>query len=195
MKDVFPLLKIQGCNFHYNQCLWKNVQRVGLVELYKSDPVIELHIKMCAVLAFLPEEDVEDGWWLILETTPVNPKLTQFYNYFVDQWLDNPNLDISVWNCHQTVHRTNNAVEGYHIKMNRRLKPHPSVRELVKFFRNEAIYADYLATRVERGLPGKKRKNLYVKLNTKITQIENEYLNTRNFKKCLTSITKMVRVD
>ena len=54
---------------------------------------IPVHVKMCVALAFLPAEDVKDCWLPIQATTPVNPKLTEFYNYFVSQKLDNPILD------------------------------------------------------------------------------------------------------
>ena len=31
IKIVFPKTEIQGCNFHFNQAIWRKVQELGLV--------------------------------------------------------------------------------------------------------------------------------------------------------------------
>ncbi|KAG5883073.1 hypothetical protein JTB14_031184 [Gonioctena quinquepunctata] len=59
-----------GCDFHFNQCLWRKVQSIGLVEGYGNDESIRLHIRMCASLAFLSVSDVVDGWLVIMENAP-----------------------------------------------------------------------------------------------------------------------------
>ncbi|GBM73699.1 hypothetical protein AVEN_177747-1 [Araneus ventricosus] len=64
-KIVFPALEIKGCNFHFNQCLWRQVQSIGLADAYKCNTEIRLSIRMCA--AFLPEEDIDDAWIKIQE--------------------------------------------------------------------------------------------------------------------------------
>ena len=33
----FPSACIDGCYFHFTQCLWRKVQSLGLVEEYKED--------------------------------------------------------------------------------------------------------------------------------------------------------------
>ncbi|XP_035210026.1 uncharacterized protein LOC118184461 [Stegodyphus dumicola] len=33
----FPTSTISGCNFHFNQCLWRKIQEVGLVKEYKEN--------------------------------------------------------------------------------------------------------------------------------------------------------------
>lgn len=55
-------VKICGCNFHFNQCLWRKVQNFGLVENYTKDENVRLHARMCASLAYLSVNGVEDGW-------------------------------------------------------------------------------------------------------------------------------------
>jgi hypothetical protein len=72
--------------------LWRHVQDVGLTNLYKEDSEVKTHIRLCAALAFLKPEDVHEGWIFIQE----NEKLTEFFNYFVEQWLDNPTVSKEV---------------------------------------------------------------------------------------------------
>ena len=39
-KDVFPQIRIYGCLFHYTQCIWAKVQKLGLTNGFKSNPEI-----------------------------------------------------------------------------------------------------------------------------------------------------------
>ncbi|KAF8785187.1 hypothetical protein HNY73_010761 [Argiope bruennichi] len=98
LERLFPSVKISGCNFYFNQCLWRQVQSLGLVQEYKENDEIRLHVRMCAALAHLPEDDIEDGWLSIQETSPLQSKLQQFYDYFVKEWLDNSVISTSMWN-------------------------------------------------------------------------------------------------
>ena len=44
----FPGARIHGCYFHFAQCLWRKVQRLGLVEEYKEDEFIRRFIQKSA---------------------------------------------------------------------------------------------------------------------------------------------------
>ncbi|GBN53510.1 hypothetical protein AVEN_241804-1 [Araneus ventricosus] len=59
----------------------------------------------------LPIEDIVDGWLCIMEDSPENEKLHRFYDYFVNQWMENSVITIDMWNCHKKLHITNNVVE------------------------------------------------------------------------------------
>ena len=50
----FPGAHIHGCYFHFAQCLWRKVQRLGLVEEYKEDEFIRCFIQKSAAIAFVP---------------------------------------------------------------------------------------------------------------------------------------------
>ncbi|XP_054281223.1 uncharacterized protein LOC128998893 [Macrosteles quadrilineatus] len=90
LKEVFPCVNIQGCYFHFTQCLWRKVQDVGLASLYSRDEEIRRTIRMSAALAFLKPEDVDAGWIFVQGQTPSSEKVTESFDYFVDQWLENP---------------------------------------------------------------------------------------------------------
>lgn len=134
IKEMFPETTIKGCNFHFNQALWRKVQELGLATLYRDNEDIRNHIRMCAALAYLPEETLPDAWLIIMESAPNEPLLAKFNDYFVDQWLDNDLL----WIVCQERHRTTNTVEGWHNRLNRRIgKAHPNIYELLKVIEEE----------------------------------------------------------
>lgn len=44
---------------------------------------------MFASLAFLKPDDVCDGWLEMYSQKPENDKLTEGFDYFIDNWMDN----------------------------------------------------------------------------------------------------------
>jgi len=112
IKDVFPNTQISGCNYHFNQSLWRKVQNIGLVDEYRDNEDIRLNIRMCSALALIPLQDIDEGWLIIMESSPNNEKLKLFHDYVVEQWLENEIMSKNIWNCNQKRHRTNNVVEG-----------------------------------------------------------------------------------
>ncbi|XP_060849551.1 uncharacterized protein LOC132928713 [Rhopalosiphum padi] len=59
IKQIFPNAEIYGCNFHFNQSLWRKVQNIGLASNYKDDADIRLHVRMCSALAHIPIDDID----------------------------------------------------------------------------------------------------------------------------------------
>lgn len=131
-QEEFPDSKISGCTFHFTQSLWRNIQSLGLTSLYKSNDEVRNIFKMCAALAYLPPEQVEDGWLIIMEDVPQDEKVLAFIDYFVNQWMDNPNIPIQMWNVLGQRHRTNNVVEGFNSKLNSMVgRKSPTVNHIV----------------------------------------------------------------
>lgn len=62
IKEVFPAAKIHGCNVHFQRAIYRKGKSLGLLAHEETT----LYVKLCACLAFLPEE-VEDGWLSIME--------------------------------------------------------------------------------------------------------------------------------
>jgi hypothetical protein len=96
---------------------------------------------MCAALAYLPIDKVEEGWIMFMESVPQNEKLTLFLDYFVEQWMENQNVPIEMWIIRQHRHRTNNAVEGWNSKLNSIIrKQQPNVILLAQKLKEEAEF-------------------------------------------------------
>lgn len=196
LRSIFPNIRVSGCNFHFNQCLWRKVQELGLTEEYKQNAEVRLHIRMCAALAYIPLTEVENGWLSIMEDAPTTSKLQQFQDYFIEQWMENAVVDIDMWNIFGQKHRTNNSVEGWNHRLNMAIKnPHPHIIQLIKCLKGESIYSDLLAKRKSLNLEGNRRKLTYIRLDERIEKIMNEYAETNDLRKCLKTlayIQKMV---
>ncbi|KAF0713219.1 MULE domain-containing protein [Aphis craccivora] len=157
--QIFPSAEIHGCNYHFNQALWRKIQNIGLASTYKDNADIRLHVRMCCALAHIPISDIDEGWIIIMSNTPDNDKLTLFYDYFIEQWLENPIISRGMWNCHKRRHRTNNIVEGWNSKLNKLLNtPRPTFMNLYSCLKKETENAELLYERSYLNMEGKRRK-------------------------------------
>ena len=46
------------CMFHFSQCVWRKIQKLGLVTNYLNDADFMLYVKCINSLAFVPPENV-----------------------------------------------------------------------------------------------------------------------------------------
>lgn len=195
IREVSPTSEIHGCYFHFKKCLWRKVQEIGLTCEYKENEDIRLLIQMCAALAFLKIEDVQDGWVEIHSQAPQNPKLSAFFDYFVEQWLENDEMPIDLWNCHGRRHRTTNAVEGWHHKVNNLLgRPNPKIKDVIFCFKSEAELSACMYMRMELNLAGKKRKKTYVELDKKLERAVKKYEENGDIITCLKTVSYLQKL-
>lgn len=168
IKDEFPGAQVNGCNFHFNQALWRKIQQLGLSVAYKNNTEIRDHLKMVAALAYVPREYVSEGWLSIMETSPDDKLLTKFYDYFVDNWIEKTEL----WICYGNRHRTTNAVEGWHNRFNKRIgKAHPNIYELMKALQEEIHFYNAIYQRSEVHMHRPKRARKYRELDDRLNRI------------------------
>ena len=76
-QQEMPHVRITGCNFHWNQALWKHIQHLGFVKEYKMRGEFYGHVQRICALAHIPTGDVEDGFVFIMEESPddIMPKV------------------------------------------------------------------------------------------------------------------------
>ena len=45
IEELYPTCRLSGCNFHFNQCMWRNVQNIGLsVQYAQADSAVREHV-------------------------------------------------------------------------------------------------------------------------------------------------------
>lgn len=59
------------------------------------------YYRMCSALAHISIDDINEGWIIIMSNKPDNDEPKIIYDYFIEQWLENPNISSEVWNCHK----------------------------------------------------------------------------------------------
>lgn len=197
LKNVFPSVQILGCNYHFNQCVWRKIQELGMIHDYTNKEEVRLHVRICAALAYVPVTDVENGWLCIMEDSPNHhQQLQKFQDYLVDQWIQNSNITVDMWNCYEQRHRTNNAVEGWNHRLNSILKkPHPTLFALIKCLKTEAEYSNFLYDKINLNIEGKRRKRAYIKHDERIARTLGKYKETGDLKKCLQTLAYIQKLE
>ncbi|KRZ47804.1 hypothetical protein T02_5036, partial [Trichinella nativa] len=116
----FPNTRVQGCFFHFCQAVLRQVGRLGLRTDYMNNQEVRKKVKMLMALAFLPVHLVPAGFEIINVGT--SGQLEALFQYFQREWL--PAATIPLWNVHGVSVRTNNHLEGWHSRMNKRARKH-----------------------------------------------------------------------
>ena len=55
-------IEVKGCFYHLCSNVWKRIQHLRLQQSYNDDQKFSLHLKMLCALAFLPLDDVVQGF-------------------------------------------------------------------------------------------------------------------------------------
>ncbi|KAJ8309738.1 hypothetical protein KUTeg_011603 [Tegillarca granosa] len=118
-KSVLRGVRIHGCAFHWGQAVWRHVQELGLQMDYSQRYGVFKFVRKLLALPFLPEEQIPVAFNTLKETV-TSERLIQLTNYIERTWI---NVDIwtpSSWTVYRMAVRTNNDVEGWHHRINRR---------------------------------------------------------------------------
>ena len=79
-----PGVEIQGCYFHFSQCLWRKVQALRMADLYKNDADTRNFIHKAAAL---PPRFIRIAWTLVESEAPQTSEADEFIQYFKSTWL------------------------------------------------------------------------------------------------------------
>ena len=120
--------------FHFKQALFRKVKALGLQATYRDNCSIRDFLKEVMCLPFLPAESIRPTFdaMMVLVWEDGRPPLVKFMEYIEKYWVRNGRWMPRDWSCYMETVRTNNDVEGWHSKFNRRVgKAKPSVYELI----------------------------------------------------------------
>ena len=119
VKIHLPNVEQLGCYFYYTQCVYRKIQNLGLVTLYKNTQTFQRTVQKIFVLPFLPPNSVGqlyqtlrsdfDNRRLIL----LHPKVGDFFQYVENQWIQG--TPVGFWNVfnREGNARTTNMCEGW----------------------------------------------------------------------------------
>jgi hypothetical protein len=68
LNKVFPYSVSTGCNFHFNQCLWRQIQNIGLTVEYKENEQPKVFLLVQAL-----KEEAELVSWQLKSKEPGDP--------------------------------------------------------------------------------------------------------------------------
>jgi len=86
---VVPSVATYACRFHFGQALWRNIQRLGLTDNYKSGTEVGHWLHLFYGLSFLQPNDVSDAFAFdIMSCSPTSDKCDKFGDYFCSTYLE-----------------------------------------------------------------------------------------------------------
>ncbi|KRZ48692.1 hypothetical protein T02_10433, partial [Trichinella nativa] len=172
----FPGVQIQGCYFHFCQAVLRKVAELGLRTRYLHEAETKKKIKMLMATAFLPLPEVPAAVDLLGRN--VTGLIAALFDYFRREWMT-PNR-LPLWNVYNVQTRTNNHLEGWHLKMNRQAgKHHLSFYELLQLLIDEQGSTETLIQQVTSGRVTANdlriKNNKYEEVQLRITALTAEY--------------------
>ena len=110
VKAVYPTTKINSCDFHWKQCLVRQLQKLGLMKSYNSHLEVQKFVRYLWCLSLTPPEHVVSAWeGFVANNIPeveeddladeeeraaavgFNIAMGQFALYFENTWLGSKN--------------------------------------------------------------------------------------------------------
>lgn len=186
IKEVFPQADIVGCFFHLTQSLWRNIQRLGLVNIYKTSEKFRLNCKMLAALAYVPPKDVQFALEIISENfdEEMRPLVDYWERIYVGKRIEHvaPKFNIDMWNAFdRTINGlpiTNNSLEAWHLSFQQSLGCfNPSLNKLLQQMKKEQ---DTTETYILKYRAGFRQSNAthskYYQKCKRIRQLLNDYV-------------------
>ncbi|CAF3904242.1 unnamed protein product [Adineta steineri] len=134
--DDLPNTRHIGCNFHFNNAIYRQVQHLGLASIYHDDESARSTIRKLMALSLIPIEQTEYGFKKITSEAPDSVK--PLIKYFNGYWMSK--VKWSLWNVGDVGMKTNNMVEGWNHRFNRLVaKFHPNIWHLFDCLKKEEV--------------------------------------------------------
>ncbi|KAL0868257.1 hypothetical protein ABMA27_007788 [Loxostege sticticalis] len=186
VKTVYPDAQITGCYFHYQKAIWKKAKELNLTNRKETRQII----RKIAILPLLPAENIPEGCQKlteIIENESLLPLFETFLKYFAKQWY--PRMNPSLLSCSGQRHRTTNALEGWHHRINVKIPKRPSLFLFLQKLRKEAKHFDS-KLKNSQFQTKKKRYNKYIHFDKKykkvLTKLKNGQITVITFLKKMT---------
>ena len=169
----FPGSAMKGCNFHFAQAIWRQVQHLGLTQDYRETPEVRRVIRSLMALAHVPVAHVRRMFHTLSNMNGA-AAVPELLNYFQRTWLDGQ-FPVRMWNVHGSETYTNNKLESWHHKMNAAIgKAHPNVFELIKCLEDEQEMRQVTTANAALGQHPAPSRRIYRERREAIRQLENE---------------------
>ena len=137
IRKVFPECEIQGCNFHFCQAVYRNIQAKELSIPYKNDKGTKDLCRQLMALAYLPAEHIRPTF-RALKKKAVTVRLKNLFDYAENYWIEGNIFTPESFSIFNQAVRTNNDLEGWHYRLNKKANK----RELAYYELIDILYAE-----------------------------------------------------
>ncbi|CAF4772830.1 unnamed protein product [Rotaria socialis] len=159
IKKKLPMATVQGCFFHFKQCLWRQINSHGLQKLFVDDRQVRRYLKNFGCLALIPEQFVIEE--------------------FEKLQVDSPDSLDAIWSCFSRLDnqlpRTNNSNEDWHRAVQHSVRLNPSIYESIKDLQMEQHATLVMAEQLQAGLVKKVKRVKYELLDEQLQQLASSF--------------------
>lgn len=159
---VFPDVSINACFFHFQKAVKKKAKDLKLYDSREGRNIT----RMTACLPLLPGNYIRSCWESILEDASQTRELKAFTTYFEGQWLKKFSPDLL--SCSENMHRTTNALEGWHHRLGVKFPKKPQVCHFVQKLIKECKHYNYIIRNSYFYSAKKNRRNSDIAFNKKL---------------------------
>ncbi|XP_052275997.1 uncharacterized protein LOC127875185 [Dreissena polymorpha] len=131
--------KIHGCAFHWGQAVWRQVQATGLATEYATRRETYAYIRKIMCLPFLPAEHIPEVFESMVDIAP--RRFDGLLSYIRSTWFVSSTWPVPCWSVFGMSIQTNNDVEGWHRRLNRRAGIAPLMYLFIRLLSDEANVA------------------------------------------------------
>lgn len=186
-------ITIKGCFYHLSKNVWKRIQANGYQQRYMEDAEFALKSRMVCALAFLPPDDVVEGFEQLCRVIRgvYDDQLDDLLDYFEDTYIGRYRRDaprrpamfpIDLWNMfHRTydeLPRTNNNVEGWHRGFQAQVSScHPVFWKFLQILQNEEGLKRVEILQNLVGHQAEPQRRRYRDCNARILAVVDDYAN------------------
>ena len=118
---VFPNVHHRGCTFHWTQAVYRKIQALGLATQYRDDRAIHKLCRRVMELPLLPASAIPEQF-ARLRRRAASEAMRALFDYVDSTWMADTAWPPSSWSAFRRPIRTNNDVEGWHCRLNRRAR-------------------------------------------------------------------------
>ena len=183
--DTFPEVNLSCCLFHLGQNVYKRVVQEGFKVRYHEDDAFSIKVRCFVSLAFLPREEVIDGFDELVDDDDIPQALV---SYFENTYIGpvrgrgqrsrrlEPIFSIASWNVHDLCvrgePRTTNSLEGFHSTLIKSISNnHPNIWTLIDTHKKDDVLAKTKLQNLRQGEEIITKKKKYRDCNKRILHL------------------------
>jgi len=173
--SVFPGVEHHGCTFHWTQAVYRKIQALGLAVEYRENRSVYRLCRKLMSLPLVPQCEIP-ALFSHLKQQALTDALRRLFDYVDSTWVHTDVWPPSSWSAFRRPIRTNNDVEGWHYRLNRRARScHLSLYVLIRLLHDETVVSSKQLKLVTDRKLSRSQKKKYRELHSKLYNLWEEY--------------------
>lgn len=176
---TFKNVKQFGCAFHFTQAIFRKIQKIGLGNLYCNNRRFREQCRRLMCINLIDYKDIPVVLEMLHQKSfgeTYHEQFNELLLYVQQNWIENVFWVPKCWSVYKQPVRTNNDVEGWHLRLNKRGRDAcPPFYSLVKLLHKEAELVPIHATLLSQKKLKRSQKKMFQSIQSKLFSFWSEY--------------------